>query len=101
MAYVPGGLSQRTPTLAHGGPGDWILQGADAVTTVRGAGYISDAEARGLKVGDIVYYTQWTTFTDQYTFTAPIVAKQIMVVLSITNGAADLSDGTAIDVTNT
>lgn len=101
MAYVPGGLSVKTDTLSHGGPREWILQGSDAVTTVRGANYISDAEARGMRAGDLVYYIQWTTFTDQYTFTAPIVAYQLMPVLTVASTGADLGDGTAIDITNT
>lgn len=101
MVYIPEGLSTLTPTLSNGGPSHHILQGTDATTVVRGAGYISDATARGIKVGDLVFYTQWTTFTDQYNFTAPILASHIFLVLSITAGAADLSDGLAIPVTNT
>lgn len=102
MAYISNGLSLKTDTLSGGGPREWILQNTDAVTTVRVVDYISDAQARGMEVGDLVYYTRWTTFTDQYNKAAPIVAKHIFVVMVISAaGAADLSDGTAIDVTNT
>lgn len=74
-----------------------VYETTDTIATVRAAGYISDAADRGMEVGDLVFVRQWTTSE----FTAPLVAFQIMIIVSITNGAADLSDGTAIDVTNT
>ncbi len=72
----------------------WAMKNTDAVTTVRVAGYISNARARGMKVGDIVNYTK--------TDASPITIQEMIVVaINSTTGAADLSDGTAITATNT
>ena len=72
----------------------WAMENTDAVTTVRVAGYISNARARGMKVGDIVDYTK--------TDASPITIQRMIVVsINATTGAADLSDGTAITATNT
>ena len=51
MAYVPDNLQK----LAGAGPTArqvWSLRGVDAIATVRGAGFISDAKDRGMRVGD-------------------------------------------------
>ncbi len=102
MAYISSGLSLKVDTLSGGGPREWILQNVDTTTTVRGDGYISDAQSRGMEVGDWVYYTKWTTFVDQYDKTGPITGAQIFIMLVINaDGSGDLSDGTAIDVANT
>lgn len=66
MAYVPDYLS----LMISGGPKRpqrWLYgppagsSQADAVATVRGAGYISDALARGMKVNDVVEVVDTTT----------------------------------------
>lgn len=80
-------------SIGNQGRAVWILSGTDAVTVVRVTGYISNAAALGMKVGDVVNYTK----TD-----ASPIAIQTMIVAAITAaGAADLSDGTAITATNT
>lgn len=102
MVYIPNGLSLRQSGLSNQGYNEWNLDGEDSPTTARAAGYITDAADRGMQVGDLVQLRQYTAYTDQYNRTAPILAYQLMVVASIAaNGSADLTDGTAIDVTNT
>ncbi len=75
-----------------------VYDTTDAITTVRASGYITDAEAKGIQVGDLIHVRQWTTTE----FTAPLIAYQLMIVVSIAaDGSADLSDGTPISVTDT
>ena len=97
MVYNPNFISTWASGLSGQRHRRHVYDTVDPITTVRGAGYISDATARGMEVGDLVEVRVWTTTE----FTAPLVAYQLMVVVSITNGAADLSDGTAITLTNT
>lgn len=71
---------------------EWVYRSTDAASVVRVAGYITNAEALGMKVGDSVRVID----TD-----ASPVAQQIMNVVSISAaGAADLSDGVAVTATN-
>lgn len=79
--------------IGNQGPANWRMTGTDAVTTVRVTGYITNAKALGMKVGDGITYTK----TD-----ATPMTKQLMTVAAINvNGSADLTDGTAVTVTNT
>lgn len=60
MAYVPGNLTK----LAGNGPAGpqlWHLTGVDAIATVRGAGFISNAKDAGMRVGDTVIYQDTAT----------------------------------------
>lgn len=60
MAYVPDNLQK----LAGAGPTArqlWSLSGVDAIATVRGAGFISDAQSKGMRVGDTVIYHDTAT----------------------------------------
>jgi hypothetical protein len=68
----------------------WIYRSADAIATVRAAGYISNATDMAMRVGDVVLVHDTATPTHQW-----------CLVIAITSGAADLSDGTAIAQTNT
>lgn len=102
MAYISGGLSLRQAGLSGQGYGEWNLDGEDAPASARVDGYITDATDKGMTVGDLVHLRQWTAYTDQYTRTGPVLAYQLMIVVTINaNGSADLSDGTAIDITDT
>ena len=103
MVYKPAGLSLFRGSMSGQDYNKWLLDSEDAPATVRVDGYVSDGQARGMRVGDLVELRQWTTFTDQYTKTGPILAFQLLVVLSLatTGDAVDLSDGTAIAVTDT
>jgi hypothetical protein len=73
------------------------LPGVDAVSTVRGANFVSDAQARGLRKGDIVLYTKW----DNISTKATCQGHTLLTVLTVGSSGADLSDGTAVDATNT
>lgn len=100
MAYTPSELRLLTPSFTGnlGGPQIWALNGTDAFTGgARLANYISDAQARGMRKGDIVYYYQWDSLTTR----ATLSLVQIAVVLSVASTGADLSDGQAIAVANT
>ena len=60
MAYITDNLD----LIVGGGPTRkqvWILTGVDAVATVRGAGFISDAKAKGMRVGDVLINVDTTT----------------------------------------
>lgn len=75
-----------------GGVALWHYNSADAATVVRATGYISNGAALGMKVGDIVLHSDL----------AAAAVAHIYVVKSVTaGGSADLSDGTAIVVTDT
>jgi hypothetical protein len=87
----------------------WALDTVDIVTDVDAAGFISDAKERGMYKGDFVFVRVWTTAIPTETsemLTAAGVANVIadyamMVVMGIsTAGAADLSNETAITITN-
>jgi hypothetical protein len=100
MAYVPtelrlivgGAMSNLS------GPNIWSLDSTDALATVDTAAYISDATARGVRVGDVVLVRVWTSLTAK----TSLSAISFMAVASISAaGAANLTDGTAISVTNT
>lgn len=102
MAYISEGLSLKQTGLSGQGYNEWSFDSEDAGSAVRVNGYITDAEQKGLEVGDWVWHRQWTSYTDQYTRTGPVLNANLMVVASINaNGSADLTDGTAISVTDT
>lgn len=88
MAYDGNKLSLMYGTR-DGAFNVWVYRSADAIATVRAAGYISDGTARGMKVRDVV----WVLDTN-------VPTTSICSVLAITSGAADLSDGTAISEIN-
>lgn len=74
------------------GPKSWLMAGTDPDTTVDGSGYITNARALGMKVGDLVYYTN---------LSANPIANYIFNVSVInTDGSADLSNSTPINSTN-
>jgi hypothetical protein len=77
--------------VGTGGPSWWSYDSADAATTVRADTYISDADDLGMKVGDIII---------QSSTVASAVAHIYSVITINADGSADLTDGTAIDVTN-
>lgn len=100
MAYAPSELRLIVGGAMSNlsGPNVWSLDSVDALATVDGAGYISDATARGVRVGDVVLVRVWTSLTAKTTLSA----ISFMAVASISGaGAANLTDGTAISVTNT
>lgn len=68
MPYVSGDLSGP-----HGAPrgkygnGEWWYDTTDGFATIEGAGYISDARARGVLPGDIIFVTIWNTMPNPVT----------------------------------
>jgi hypothetical protein len=99
VAQCPGPLGMKI----------WVYDTVDVTTDVDGAGYISDALERGMQKGDLVYVRIWTTAIPTATSelqTAANVANILTamgthVVLGIsTAGAADLTNVTALTVTN-
>lgn len=99
MAYTPSELRLLVPTMDNGNgtPQIWSLQGDDAVTTVRGANFITDAAKRGMKKGDLVMYTLWSSISTK----ATVSGFHQFVVLTVGSSGADLTDGSAITITNT
>lgn len=101
-ALIASGMASRNAPSPLGGvstlgskqPALWIMSGTDSVATVRATGFITDARDLGMQVGDLLQYVD----TD-----ASPITLQLMIVTAIngTTGAGDLSDGTAIDATNT
>jgi hypothetical protein len=78
--------------LGKAGGSVWIYDSADAATVVRVTGYITNGYDLGMKVGDIV---------DQIDSAGATVAHRYVVKSVAVDGAADLSDGTAVVVTDT
>lgn len=70
----------------------WLYDSADAATAVRVAGYITNADDLGISVGDII---------DQIDSTGATVAHRYVVNSVTAGGAADLTDGTALSLTDT
>ncbi len=62
----------------------WSYESTDAATTVDGDGYITDADALGMKVNDLVLVTD--------TDASPAVMTSHRVVSVTAGGAADLTD---------
>lgn len=89
MAYSVDGLQPiGGQSKAGNAPQMWSYTSADAIATVNTSGYFNSA-ADLLKVGDLMYVY------DSNTPTASLV-----VVLSNTGTVVDVSDGTAIAVTD-
>lgn len=90
MAYV----SSELRLLVGGamsnlsGPNIWSLDTTDPKATVDTNGYVSDATARGMRVGDIVIMRQWSSLATKTSLTE----SGFMAVASITSGAANLTD---------
>lgn len=94
MAYVPSDLHLVAGKLNGTDTRTWEYKTTDAMNpTVRAAGYIADGFIRGMRVGDIV---QVLTVNGSNVVQTNVLAT----VISFTSGAADLSDGTALTVTN-
>jgi len=86
MAFSASGL---TKMAGGGGHSLWYYDSTDAMTVVRASGYFNDA-ANMLNVGDAIFVLD----SD-----APTLS--VALVLSNTGSVVDISDGTAITVTDT
>ena len=92
MAYSTSTPPSCMVPRVGGGCAWWHYNSADAATVVRVTGYITDGDDLGMKVGDIVIQSDLAAAAVAYIYTVVSVAS---------GGAADLSDGTAIVVTDT
>ncbi len=97
MAYStsnPPRLTVPSFTNVSGEIGRWDYSSTDAASAVDASGYITNAKALGMKVGDVV------TVCD--TDASPPILTSHRVVAVNTDGSADLTDGTNFVVgTNT
>jgi hypothetical protein len=78
--------------LGRRGPSHWTYNGTDAPAVVAANGYISNAAALGMKVGDTFRYRQDGV-------SPPVVTTHEVLTINA-NGSADLSDGTVLATTN-
>jgi hypothetical protein len=101
MSYDGNKLSLVVQTIENQGPAQWSYVTADSMATVLGAGYISDATKRNLRVGDFVSVSSGTLNTAVYGSPstadvgeaqdfASLPAFAELIVASISNGAATL-----------
>lgn len=74
-----------------GGRKVWFYASVDAATLVRVSGYFTDGWKLGMRAGDLVIQVD--------TDAAPIT-MQLMIVVSATSTAVDLSDGLAVTETD-
>lgn len=58
MAYVPANLTKIAQGV--GGPSLWTLTGTDVHTDADASGFITDGDAKGMKVGDMLIYVKST-----------------------------------------
>ena len=59
MAYVTAQLNKVTEAIGNG-PALWIMYGTDVHTDADATDFITDGDAKGLKVTDIVIYVKTT-----------------------------------------
>lgn len=100
MAYTPSTLKTAGPhgmfvLSASPEPESmriWTYSTEDAMTTVRAANYITDAQLRGMQENDVVFVM--TTAAG-----APSTLY-VTACISVASTGADLADGTAVTLTN-
>jgi hypothetical protein len=91
MAYDNSQLRLLVPALSNGGVQIWDYRTTDNAAAMNTAGYISDYADMGIRPGDIVF---GRTFSDT-TWATPQAVTMLIVLAD-----GDLSDGTAIDPTD-
>jgi hypothetical protein len=101
MAYLPAELRLISGgNMSNlGGPNIWSLDGEDAQTAADAAGFVSDARARGVRLGDIVYYRQWAAVATKASLTN--ITIHFVAGINSTTGAGDLSNLASVTMTNT
>lgn len=77
MAYVSAQLNLAVPGTGEG-PALWIMYGTDVHTDADAADFISDGDAKGMKVTDIVIYVK----------TSATVGATLHSVSAVTSGGA-------------
>lgn len=103
MVYKPEGLSLFRGSMSGQDYNKWLLDSEDTPSDVDTNNYVSDGQQRGMRIGDLVELRQWTSFTNQYIKSGPLLAFQLMIVISLDadSDGVDLSDGQAIPLTDT
>jgi len=91
MAYSTNNPPRLMVQGVGGSPSWWSYDSSDAATTIRVTGYVTDGDDLGMKVGDIVIQSDTAGGTVAHIYTVVSVAS---------GGVADLSDGVAIDATD-
>lgn len=81
MAYVSAQLNQIASLIGNG-PALWMMYGTDVHTDVDAADFISDGDAKGMKVTDVVLYVKTTA-------TVGVTSHSVSAVTA--GGAATLS----------
>lgn len=106
MPFIARNLSQtgnheklNSRFFANRAPQIWTYSTNDALTVVRAAGYFN-AAGNFLRAGDVIFVSVFSAATFE-TATPTVSAFQIMVVLSNNGTTVDVSDGTAVALTNT
>lgn len=61
MAYTPNTLTKADIGFGIFANSYWWYDTLDVAATVEGAAYIADAQAKGMKPGDVIEMTVWTT----------------------------------------
>lgn len=77
MAYVSAQLNLTAPGMGEG-PSLWLMYGTDVHTDVDAADFISDGDAKGLKVTDVVIYVK----------TSATIGATVHSVSTVTAGGA-------------
>lgn len=98
MAYSTATPPSQITQRIGGGFAIWHYNSTDAATVVRAANYITNAQDLGMKKGDWVYQSD---LPDPVTDVGGGTVAHMYVVLAVAATGADLSDGTAITLTNT
>lgn len=96
MAFDKNYLLLKCQSTANG-PSTWTYRDTAAASAVRAAGYL--AINSHMRLGDIVEFQQVDALPNMTSITATTV--MVVVGINATTGYPDLSDGTAIAVTNT
>lgn len=109
MAYNSAALTCMAQASGPVGMKIWVYDTVDAHADVDAIGYISDAKARGMEKGDLVYVRVWTTAIPAAT-SEKQTAKGTANILSTmgthivdgisTAGAADLTNVTVLTMTD-
>lgn len=97
MAYDTAELRCMRAGMSGSYDNEWLYDTVDAVSTVRVTGYISDGVVRGMNVGDTVRVRVWDTSVRSGTLSA----TSVLTVVSKGTASVDLSDGTALSLTDT
>jgi len=88
--------------VANRAPRIWSYATRDSITTVRGNSYFDGSTfSKEARKGDLFYVVRHAVADFETDATGDPDGAQLMVVMANNNGVIDLSDGTAVSVTNT